>query len=140
MSDIGFDFSEVNALAADLGKVPDAAGGFIRSAVQYTATEVRKSARDTVGSGSHSWSALPNSIDYDIKTDVGESSSLTAEVGYNKGRGAGKLGNLREFGGPSAGNHLAPHNDLANALEANQDDFQKGLEKALQDAENKAGL
>lgn len=88
--DIGSDVSDVDKLAADLGTVPDNAGGFIRSAVQYTATEVKKTAQASVQGGSHAWSALPNSIDYDIKGEASDTSTLTADVGYNKGRGAGK--------------------------------------------------
>lgn len=140
MSDsIDFDFSELNSLAADLGKVADNAGPFIRSAVQFTATNVKKDAAKAVGASAKGWKPAAAAIDYDIKAEAGEGgSNLTAEVGYEKSKGAGPLGSLREFGAP--GKQLAPHNDLANALEANQGDFQKGLETALKDAEKKAGL
>lgn len=139
MSDgVGLDVSELTALAADLGKVPDVAGPFIRSAVQFTATNVKKDAAKAVGASTKGWKPAAGGIDYDIKADAGEKSSLTAEVGYNLAKPAAHLGNLREFGAP--GENLAPHNDLANALEKNQDDFQKGLEIALRDAEKKAGL
>lgn len=137
---INFDFSEISKLAADLGEVPGNAGPFIRSAVQFTATNVKKQAAKTVGESATGWKPAAGAIDYDIKAEAGEKSSLTAEVGYNKSKGAGPLGNLREYGGPSAGNHLAPHNDLANALHDNEADFQKGLEIALRDAEAKSGL
>lgn len=143
-----FDFSQLNKLAADLGTVPAKSGPFINSAVQVTATKVKKAAQASVKGGSKAWSGLPNTIDYEVKTGGrgailsaltgAGSNSITAEVGYNKARGGGKLGNIREFGAPGKG--LAPHNDLANALEANQADFQAGLEKAVADGEKAAGL
>lgn len=145
---IDFDFSEVVNLAQDLGKVPATAGPLINSAVQVTATKVKKSARAKVAGGSNTWSGLPNTIDYDVKTGGSGnatsgitgavSNSITAEIGYNKARGGGKLGNIREFGAP--GKDRGPHNDLANALEENQADFQHGLEIAIADAERAAGL
>jgi hypothetical protein len=136
---IDFDFSEINQLAADLGSVADNAGPFIRSAVQFTATNVKRDAAKAVGSSAKGWKPAAAAIDYDIKAEAGQGgSNLTAEVGYNKEKGAGPLGSLREFGAP--GQQLAPHNDLANALESNQADFQKGLEIAVKDAERKAGL
>lgn len=137
MSDgIEFDFSEVDRLAADLGKIDAVAAPFVRKAVEVTARKVKDSARAKVAAGSSQWSGLPNTIDYDIHgANLG---GISAEVGYNKARGGGKLGNIREFGAPAK--DTGPHNDLANALEENQDDFQTGLGKALSDAEKAAGL
>lgn len=141
MNDSTFDLSEVLKLAADLGEVPGNAGPLLNSAVQLTAVKVKKAAAKTVGSRRKSWSVAAGSIDYDVKADPGAVSTLTAEVGYNKSKRAGPLGNLIEFGAPGAPNGLlAPHNDLANALHENEADFQKGLEIALKDAERRAGL
>jgi hypothetical protein len=107
--------------------------------VQRTAGNVKKAAVESVKGGSSRWKAAPGAIDYDVKAEAGAGgSNLTVEVGYNKGRRGGGLGNLREFGAPGKG--LGPHNDLANALEKNTPDFQHGLEKALSDAERKSGL
>jgi len=135
---IEVDFSDVLKLAADLGEVPKNAGPRIRSAVEKTSVDVKNDSRESVSSGSASWKALPRAIDYTIKAEAGSTSTITSEIGYSKGRGSGKLGNLREFGAP--GKNLAPHNDLANALSKNQNDFQHGLEQALSDAEREAGL
>lgn len=146
MSDgISFDFSDLEKLAADLGEVPKNAGPNIRSAVQFTATNVKKDAAATVSQRKHFKQAAAG-IDYDISGTTGERlGGITAEVGYNKSRReSAKLGNLVEFGSPGnpATNapQLSPGNDLANALEKNQGDFQHGLEIALEDAEKKAGL
>jgi hypothetical protein len=158
VSDDVVDFSEVLQLAADFGAVPAHAGPLVNSAMQVTAVKVKKSAQDKVAGGSKRWSALPNSIDYDIKLgDSGSgdkigaiaaglahgvtgaaADSITAEVGYNKSRGGGPLGNIREFGAPRK--DTPPHNDLANALEENQDDFFRGQEIAIADAEGKSRL
>lgn len=144
MSDINFDLSELTQLAADLGAVPKNAGPFINSALQHTAVEVKKAAAKTVGRRKHFKQAAA-SIDYDVATFQGFGASvLKIEVGYNRGKDVGHLGNLVEFGSPGnpATNlpQLPPGNDLANALHDNEADFQKGLEIALRDAEKKAGL
>lgn len=134
---IDFDFSELNKLGADLGEVPIIAAPNIRSAVQFTATLVKKEAAKSVGRGR--WSAAAAAIDYDLHGTTGARlGGISAEVGYNKGRAGGPLGNLREFGAPAQ--NTGPSNDLLKALGNNQADFQKGLEIALKDAERKAGL
>jgi hypothetical protein len=138
-----FDFSELTALAADLGEVPDNAGPLINSAVQFTSREIKKSAAKRVGSGSKSWRLAAAAIDYDTSVlQAFGATVLKSEIGYNKSRKrAAKLGNLREFGAPdSPGGSLAPHSDLAHALHENEDDFVKGIAKAAADAERKAGL
>lgn len=136
---IDFDFSEVVKLAADLGKIDAETAPFVRKAIEVTARKVKDAARAKVAGGARSWSGLPNTIDYDIHgTTGGRLGGISAEVGYNKSRGGGKLGNIREFGAP--GKDRGPHNDLANALEENQADFQHGLEIAIADAERAAGL
>lgn len=136
---IDFDFTEIDQLAADLGQVGKNVGRFINSAVQFTSTEVKKAAAASVGGGP--WKSLPHSIDYEVTTFQGFGVSvIKSDIGYNKAKGGGKLGNLREFGAPDSRNNLAPHNDLRNALEKNQKDFEKGLNKALEDAERAAGL
>lgn len=157
---IEFDFSELDALAADLGKVPDNAGKHIRKAVEVTSRKVKDAANDSVKSSRASWSKpLAGAIDYDIEVDAGSGgSSITSEIGYNKTRYGARasLGSLREFGAPNApsgvfrGNKFipipgtraprAPHNDLQIALHANEADFQHGLEQAIADAEREAGL
>lgn len=147
---ISFDFSELTKLAADLEQVAKTIGPFAHSAVQFTATRIKKEAASSVGKGR--WSAAAAAIDYDIGSggagfsEVVQgilsgsalSNVITAEIGYNKGRGGGPLGNIREFGAPEQ--NTPPSNDLVNALHSNEADFQKGLEKAAKDAERRAGL
>lgn len=130
---ISGDFSEVMKLAADLGKVADNAGSFINAAVQKTSVRVKQQARKSVGGGA--WAPAGAAINYDVTAD---GTQIQSEIGYDEPGGGGELGNLREFGAP--GRNLAPSSDLVNALHANEADFEKGLSKALEDAEKKAGL
>jgi len=131
-----FEFGELDRLAADLGEVPKHVGPRINSAIQRTSMLVKKDAAKGL---TGQWSGARSAIDYEIKTFQGFGASvIQAEIGYNKSLRGGPLGNLREFGAPK--NSLAPHNDLKNALEANRDDFEKGLTIALDQAQKKAGL
>lgn len=136
MSDgINFDFSELNKLAADLGHVPVLAGPNIVSAIKFTSVLIKKESAKSVGS--KRWSAAAGAIDFDVHGTTGARlGAISSEIGYNKGRAGGPLGNIREFGSP----HTPPSNDLLNALHANEADFQKGLNIALERAEKKAGL
>ena len=132
-----FNFDELRSLTADLGKVANNTGPFINSAVQFTSRLVRDAARDSVKSGSKQWRALPSAIDYEITVGAnGTGSVIESEIGYNKDRAAGKLGNIREFGTPS----VAPHSDLQTALTANEADFEKGITQAIDDALKAGGL
>lgn len=136
---ISFDFSELTALAADLGTVPDNAGPNVRKAVEFTSVEVKKSAAKKVTKRRHFRQAAA-AIGFDVTAKAGATSSITSEIGYDKGRPSGKLGNLVEFGAPGSPNALTPGNELVSSLHENEADFQKGLERALADAERKAGL
>lgn len=131
-----FDFSEIDALAADLGDAPETIGPFVNSALQFTARNIKKSAQRSVAAGDRAWRPAVRSIGYDATTFQGFGKSvLKVEIGYNKDEPAGSLGNLREFGAPdSPAGPLGPHNDLAIALEENEIDFIRGVERAGADA------
>ncbi|TFD61129.1 hypothetical protein E3T43_01270 [Cryobacterium sp. Hh7] len=132
-----FNFDELRSLSADLGKVANNTGPFINSAFQFTSVLIRDAARDSVKSGSNQWRALPSAIDYEITVGAnGTGSVIESEIGYNKDRAAGKLGNIREFGSPS----VAPHLDLQTALTDNEADFEKGITQAIDDALKAGGL
>ena len=137
---INFDLSELTQLAADLGDVPDIAGPLINSAIQGTSFKIKEDARRTVGRRKH-FKGGAAGIDYEVNTlQAFGVSVIKSDIGYNKDTDAGKLGNLIEFGAPGSKNALAPTSDLANALHANEADFQRGLNKALANAERQAGL
>ena len=147
------DTSELDKLAADLGRAPAVAGRFIRQAVEVTARHVKDDWRDAAQGLAHA-PAFPYSVGYDIGAgnglSVGQSASaviaggvtsagsstVTAELGPDKDRRQGALGNLIEYG--SMNN---PPQGLGHgALERNQADFERGLERALSDAERAVGL
>ena len=134
---VEFDLSELTKLSADLGDVPDNVGPLINSAIQGTSVNIKKAAQKTVGRRKH-FKGGAAGIDYEVKVVFGQ--LIQSEIGYNKDTDAGKLGNLIEFGAPGSKNALAPTSDLANALHANEADFQRGLNKALANAEKRAGL
>lgn len=135
------DFSELNTLAADLGRVPENVGPFLNSAVQFTSIKIKKGAARKVRNRKHFKKAAA-AIDYDVKVFRGFGVSvIQSEIGYSKDRPVGALGNLIEFGAPGGEPHaLTPGNELQSTLQEEQADFVKGLEKALEDAEKKAGL
>jgi hypothetical protein len=137
---VAFDFSELDRLAADLGTVSTNAGPFINSAVQRTSINVKKAAARKVGARKHFKQAAA-AIDYEVKTlQAFGTSQVQAEIGFNKDRPAGQLGNLTEFGAPGSRNALTPGNELQSALAENQQDFIEGLDKALGDALRGSGL
>lgn len=124
------DFSELMQLSADLEAGSDTLSGYVRKAVQVTSNRVKKDAQESV-KGRKGLGHASNAITYDTSES---SSGVAAEIGYDKGRSAGALGNLIEFGGPNAGNQLSPSHDLGNALLANEADFVDGLGKAVADS------
>jgi hypothetical protein len=122
---ISTDFSELSKLAADLGEVPKAIGPFVRKAVEVTARKVRDDWRDNAKGMPHA-PAFPSSITYDLKGGNGvRGSEIDAEIGPDKSRPQGALGNLIEYG--SVNN---PAQGLGHgALQRNQEDFVTGLEQ-----------
>lgn len=131
-----FDFSEIKALAADLGDVPKKTGPLIRKAVEVTSRYVRDDWRKNVSGLIHA-PAFPSSITYDLKGFSGFGATvIESEIGPDKGRAQGALGNLLEYG--SVNN--APRGDGAGALQKNTADFEKGIGIAIDDGLKAAGL
>ncbi len=130
------EFSELMTLSRDLEQGGEAISGNVRKAIQVTSQKVKEDARASVR-GRKGLGHAANAITYDTTESL---DGVEAEIGYDKGRGAGKLGNLIEFGAPNSGNQLAPSHDLGNALLNNEGDFVHGLEKAVDDALNASGL
>lgn len=130
------DFSEMDKLAADLADVPKSIGSFVRKAVEVTARNVRDDWRQNARGMGHA-PAFPYSITYDLKGGSGaRGSEIDAEVGPDKGRLQGALGNLIEYG--SVNN--PPQGLGLGALQRNQEDFITGLVKAEEDARKKGDL
>ena len=134
---IRVDASQVDALAGDLSAIAAHLGPFLNSAMQVTATKVRDDARKKVRGRRH-FKQAAQAIDYDVKAVFGQ--HIEAEVGYDKDRPVGELGNLVEFGAPGARNALAPGDELRTSLADNADDLEKGIGIAVEHAQRKAGL
>jgi hypothetical protein len=133
---IAIDFSEIDQLAASLDRVPATAGRYLRAAVEVTSKHIdldwEREAKGMVHAP-----AFPYSVGYDISVFQGFGFSIIqSEIGPDKGKPQGALGNLIEFG--SVNN---PPQGLGHgALQRNEADFVRGLEIALEDAEHHAGV
>ena len=123
---IDFDFSEVMALAADLGTVEQKVIPFARKAVERTAFNVKKDWRK--GANRSSLGGYAASIDYELKLDT--DGEIGAEIGPNLG-GQGSFGFVEDGGG---GVKSAPQHAGRRAAKNAEADFVKGLEKAGEDA------
>ncbi|ROS28918.1 hypothetical protein EDF22_0650 [Rathayibacter sp. PhB127] len=141
MSEIDFDFTEFDALAAKLGTVPSAARSNLRKAMEVTARHVKDDWRQKV-TGSPGLPGLAGAVSYDVKSDSSSRSAIEAEIGYDKGRFQGPFGAISEYGAANEfGTPLhAPRNYGSAALAENVADLERGIDIALQQAEKAAGL
>ena len=84
------DFSEVMQLAADLEHGGEAISGNVRKAVQVTSIKIKEDAKASV-KGRKNIGHAAHAITYDTKES---SAGVESEIGYDKSRRAGALGNL----------------------------------------------
>lgn len=131
-----FDFSELSQLAADLGQVGDKVGPNINTAITGTSLGIKKAWQEPLR-GSKTLGGLVPALSFDITTaDLFGQSVIKSEIGFDKSKAQGPLGNISEYGSPT----IAGRGYGLAALEANQADFVRGLEIATRDAEKEAGL
>lgn len=123
------DFSELAALESDLRAAPDSANRNIQKAIEVTSRHVRDDWRHGAEvSGSYA-ETYPAAISYDLKFPGG---AIESEIGPVLGKTPGaSAGFLEEGGGGVDG---PPHHAGRDALEANEEDFYRGLEIAIFDA------
>lgn len=151
MADI--DNSGLSKLSSDLGRVSDAAWKNMQTAIEVTARNVKDTARENATGMEHA-PAFPYSITYDVGVGYDQSvgqaaasvisggissargTTLRAEIGPDKDRPQGALGNLIEYG--SVKN--PPQGIMHGALQANEADFEKGIDRAIDDALKAVGL
>lgn len=151
MADI--DNSELDKLASDLGQASDAAWKNMQKAIEVTARNVKDTAKKNATGMAHA-PAFPHSITYDVGVgydqSIGQaaqsvvsggissarSSTLRAEIGPDKDRPQGALGNLLEFGSI----HNPPQGIMHGALQENEADFERGIDRAVDDALKGLGL
>jgi hypothetical protein len=123
-----FDFSEVTALAADLSKAAKIAPENVAKAVAVTARKVQMDWREPLN-GSEYLPAGAAAVTYELKGAAGiGGSAISAEIGPEL-RGQGPLVGMLEYGTPNTG----ARGYGAEALRRNQEDFERGILKAVED-------
>lgn len=126
MSGVRIDFREVHRLAVTLDAAANVAPDEARKVVARGALQIKNGMRSRVQGLAHA-PAYPYSITYDTKlTPAG----AEAEIGPDKAKRQGALGNLINYG--SVNNGPIPHVEPAAA------DEQPRFEKAMQDLAEKA--
>lgn len=113
------DTSQLRQWATDLGEAAEDVVPEIRKVVEKGLLNIKNGARRRI-SGHPSAPYYPASIDYDIRQS---GTSVEGEVGPNKNRRQGALGNLLEFG--SVNNAPIPH--MAPATDAELPKLEKHL-------------
>lgn len=92
----------------------------VRAVVEKGALNIKEDAKNRVSGLAHA-PAYPSAITYDMTYGLG---SIEAEIGPDKGRRQGALGNLLEFG--SVNNAPIPH--MGPALRAEEPKFTEAME------------
>ena len=130
------DFSELVALAGDLNGAADVAPGNIAKAVEVSARNVKDDWKDNAKRMAHA-PAFPYAITYDLDGKSSDSgSSISAEIGPDKGRKQGALGNLIEYGS----RNNPPQGLGHGALQREEQGFERGVAQAVGDSLKASGL
>lgn len=119
-------------LRAVLSGAPASAHRNVVKAVEFTARGIRDAAREFASGIGHA-PHYPRSITYDVEsriTAAGHGAGVRAEIGPDKDRTQGALGNILEYG--TVNN--APYAHLGPALDRWGSDLDNGLGKAAADA------
>jgi hypothetical protein len=122
---VSIEFDGFDELLADLGAVTRKTAGLAVKAVAVNAGKVKAAWRQADSGIKHA-PAYPASITYDVHTGAGY---VEAEIGPDKNRNQGALGNILEFG--TANN--PPRGSGARALAANIADLEHGVDLALRE-------
>lgn len=95
---LGMDMSEVNELAADLILASVKALPAVRTVIEVGSYKIKDEARDTIRAldNNNRLPAYPSSITYDV--DVNPIGIVSGEIGPDKDRPQGPLGNVLEYG------------------------------------------
>lgn len=119
-------YAETEQLAADLAAAAVRLGEAVVPVVSKGALNIKNAWRANASGLAHA-PQYPNSITYDL--DV-QADRVSAEIGPDKTKPQGALGNLIEFG--SSKN--PPHNDGGRALDDEEPRFYAALEAAAEQA------
>lgn len=134
---VDYDLSEFSALAADIGAAIPGGKKKFQQALTVTARRVKDDWNDKLYSEGHA-KRTGRAITYDLTEFEGFGASvIEAEIGAVRGSGR-QAGVVRLLENGSI--HNGAHGYGAAALQANQGDFEHGIETAIDDAMNRAGL
>lgn len=122
----GVDVIGLTVVVDDLGTFAERLRVNAGKAVKVTSQKVRDDARNRI-KGHKYLPAYPYSITYDVKVTA---EGVEGEIGPDKGRAQGPLGNIVEYG--TSKNAPLPH--LGPALDANAEDLVTGIEIAVRQA------
>jgi hypothetical protein len=122
----GVDVIGLTVVVDDLGTFAERLRVNAAKAVKVTSQKVRDDARNRI-KGHKYLPAYPYSITYDVKVTA---EGVEGEIGPDKGRPQGPLGNIVEYG--TSKNAPLPH--LGPALDANAEDLVAGIEIAVHQA------
>lgn len=131
---IGLDMSEVNHLAASLVATSATVLPATQKVIQVGATKIKKDAQERIKSADNAGrlTAYPHAITYDTGTTAG--AKVWAEIGPDKDRNQGPLGNVLEYGTSRS----APTPHLQPALEAEAETVERLLAAAAVEVANQA--
>jgi hypothetical protein len=134
--EIVFDFSALGSLAANLGDAPKGTEAKVRKAVEVSARNVKDTWAKKLA-GSAQLPMLGRSVTYDVTGGKAiRAAEITADIGPDKDRPQGPLGNFSEFGKPGQpgrGYGLA-------SLKETEEDYVRGIEIAVDDGLKGSGL
>jgi hypothetical protein len=122
MDRIGFDGSGLDFVITSLDKASAVAPAESAKVVVKAAVNIKTDARARISGHPH-FPALPFAIDFDDVTVT--SRAAYTEVGVNKDKRQGKLGNIPEYGTPT----LAPIPYMRPAAEAEEPKFVAAMEQ-----------
>lgn len=122
---------DLRSLAHDLSEAPRRAQRDALAVVEHGALNVKRGWAENArqSSGRHA-PAYPSSITYDLGLGAALAGRIDAEVGPDKSKRQGALGNLLEFGSATS----PPHNDGGRALRDEAPKFEAELAKVALDA------
>lgn len=125
MGDISFDTSDLDKVAADMGRIPGELGDNLRKAVVVSSRNIKDDWRGKL-TGSRGLPGAARSIGYDIEATR---SGVEAQIGASYG-GQGSLVWVTEYGA----RHTAPRGYGHRALADEAAGFEKGLGIAVMQA------
>lgn len=141
------DSTDFGRLVADVTQLPTRAGAYLSAAMEVAGANIRDIARENSRGIDHA-PQFPQSITYDFVGDrhgggvlgafIGGSgrNDLEMEIGPDKDRPQGALGNLLEYG--SVNN--PPQGIMHGALQQGEPDYHEGVQKAIDDGLRSAGF